>query len=221
MNQHLVTVKSYFYTALNAAIKHKRMYRLVFLMAFALVCTTTISAQYGKNDTLIVGAVVYNGDTIPASTLPLVLVTHVLTEAEKARLVEWTRLRNAVYVTYPYALKAGRIVNEINQVTAGMTREDRKKYIKTREVELRREFSTPLKNLSVYQGKVLMKLINRETGNSCYEIIKEIKGGFTAGVYQTVLFFFNTSLKQPYDASGADRAIEIIVYDVRKMYGLT
>ena len=97
-------------------------------------------------------------------------------------------------------------------------KEDRKAYIKTREKELRKEFTEPLTNLSIYQGKVLMKLINRQTGNNCYEIIKEYKGGVTARVYQTVAFFFSTSLKQPYDAHGDDKEIESIVQEVERMY---
>ena len=90
-----------------------------------------------------------------------------------------------------------------------------------REKDLKKEFTTPLTNLSVYQGKILMKLINRETGNNCYEIIKEFKGGFMARFYQTVAFFFNSSLKQPYNADGEDAEIEKIVQDVRRMYGYT
>ena len=64
-----------------------------------------------------------------------------------------------------------------------------------------------------------MKLINRETGNSCYEIIKEYKGGLTAGIYQTVAFFFDTSLKQPYDPQNDDRTIEKIVNEIQRLYG--
>ena len=64
-----------------------------------------------------------------------------------------------------------------------------------------------------------MKLINRETGNNCYEIIKEYKGGLTARFYQTVAFFFDSNLKQPYDATGDDAAIEKIVLEVQRMYG--
>ncbi len=75
-------------------------------------------------------------------------------------------------------------------------------------------------NLSIYQGKVLMKLINRETGNNCYEIIKEYKGGLTARFYQTVAFFFNSDLKQPYNpTAGDDATIERIVKEVQRMYG--
>ena len=84
---------------------------------------------------------------------------------------------------------------------------------------MRQQFEEPLRNLSVYQGKILMKLINRQTGNNCYEIIKEYKGGFTARFYQTVAFFFSSNLKQSYDPKGDDLEIEKIVQEVQRMYG--
>ena len=65
-----------------------------------------------------------------------------------------------------------------------------------------------------------MKLINRETGvTNCYDILKELKGGFTARFWQTVAFFFGSDLKQPYDAKGQDAEIETIVKEVQRMYG--
>ena len=64
-----------------------------------------------------------------------------------------------------------------------------------------------------------MKLINRQTGNNCYEIIKEYKGGITARVFQTVAFFYNSNLKQPYEAKGDDKQIEPIVQEIERMYG--
>jgi hypothetical protein len=64
-----------------------------------------------------------------------------------------------------------------------------------------------------------MKLINRETHNNCYEIIKEYKGGLTARFWQTVAFFFGSNLKQPYDAAGDDAEMEKIVQEVERMYG--
>ena len=85
--------------------------------------------------------------------------------------------------------------------------------------DLKKEFTEPLSNLSVYQGKILMKLINRETGNNCYEIIKEYKGGFNARLYQTVAFFFNSNLKQSYDALKDDAVIEKLVKEVQRMHG--
>ena len=178
-----------------------------------------VSPRYGPNDTLVVPMIVYNGDTIPSRILSMVWVKGQMTRAMRRRLEEWTRLRNAVYVTYPYARRAGFIMNDMNKKLATMSSEsDRKSYIKSREKELKKEFADPLEQLSVYQGKVLMKLINRQTGNNCYDIIKEYKGSFTARFWQTVAFFFGSSLKQPYDAKGDDQDIESIVLEVERMY---
>jgi Domain of unknown function (DUF4294) len=173
----------------------------------------------GPNDTITVSAKISEGTLIPARTLENVWVTKPAPPGMRQRIEAWTRLRNAVYVTYPYAKRAGAIMNEINSKIDKMKeKDDRKAYIKSKEKELKKEFTEPLTNLSIYQGKVLMKLINRQTGNNCYEIIKEYKGGLTARVYQTVAFFFSTNLKQPYDAKGDDKEIESIVQEVERMY---
>jgi len=174
--------------------------------------------ELGPNDTISVPAKIEGNVLVPAQTLEWTWVTVPMPAAMRERIAKWTRLRNAVYVTYPYARKAGFIMNEINSKTQQMDKEKKKEYIKTREKELKKEFSDPLTNLSVYQGKVLMKLINRQTGNNCYDIIKEYKGGFTARAYQTVAFFFNSSLKQSYEANGDDKEVESIVKEVERMY---
>ncbi len=178
------------------------------------------AAQTAAADTILTGAVIYNGDTIEAKTLVDVTVQSILTAKQMRAVAEWTRLRNAVYVTYPYARRAGLILNDMNAKLATITgKEERKAYIKSREKELKKEFTDPLTNLSVYQGKVLMKLINRESGNNCYDIIKEYKSGIVARFYQTVAFFFDSNLKQPYNAAGADAQIEYFVKEVQRMYG--
>lgn len=175
--------------------------------------------KWGKHDTILVNSIVWEGDTIPARTLEWVWVNGRLSPEASRRKAEWTRLRNAVYVTYPYAKRAGVIINDINAKLASMSTQDKKKtYIKSREKELKKEFADPLSDLSVYQGKVLMKLINRQTGNNCYELISEYKGSFTARFWQTIAFVFGSNLKQPYDAAGDDKQIESIVMEVERMY---
>ena len=176
------------------------------------------SRKWGPNDTIKVDAIWYNREMLSYKEEPMVWVSKLSGKKLQKYLEEWTRLRNAVYVTYPYARKAGFIMNEINIKTQQMDNAKKKEYIKTREKELKKEFSDPLTNLSVYQGKVLMKLINRQTGNNCYDIIKEYKGGLTARAYQTIAFFFNSSLKQPYEAAGEDKEVESIVKEVERMY---
>ncbi len=177
-------------------------------------------AQNGINDTIVSEAVIYNGDTIEAKTLSNVSVYGQMTAAQVMAQAKYNRLRNAVYVTYPYARRAGAVMNDINNKLNSLDKSiSRKDYIKTREKELKKEFTDPLTNLSVYQGKVLMKLINRETGNNCYEIIQEYRGSVTARLYQTVAFFFNSNLKQPYNPQKDDATIERIVMEVQRMYG--
>lgn len=193
-------------------------------LGFALLpvlFTFGAKAQTGDLDTLRVYAMIdSNGDTIPYSILPPVSVFTQLTREQKKYWAEWTRLRNAVYVTYPYAIAASKIMNEINVKLVNVdNRKERKKIIHAREKELKREFTDKLTKLSVYQGKVLMKLINRQTGNNCYEIIEEYKGFMSAAFWQGVAFVFGSNLKQAYDASGKDRDMERIVRDVQLMYG--
>ena len=197
-------------------------YKIGVLLALMLVCGATnrsLYAQRGIYDTILSAAVIYMGDTIEAKTLgDISFFSRYNPEQAKARAA-WTRLRNAIYVTFPYAKRAGAVMNDVNaKLYYIKDKGDRKKYIKTREKELKKEFTDPLSNLSVYQGKVLMKLINRQTGNNCYEIIKEYKGGLTARFYQTVAFFFTTNLKQPYDSNGEDAEMEKIVQEVERMY---
>ncbi|OQP57043.1 hypothetical protein A3860_10770 [Niastella vici] len=176
--------------------------------------------QLGPNDTIPVPAQVVGNEYVPAQTLEWTWVQAPYPKHLLKRRQEWTRLRNAVYVTYPYARRAGAIMNDINAHIANLPESEKKKYIKTREKELKKQFAEPLSELSIYQGKVLMKLINRQTGNNCYEIIKEYKGGFTARVWQTVAFVFSSNLKQPYNAQGDERDIEMIVQEIDRMQRL-
>ena len=194
---------------------------LLILVAVFLASGKALAQQPGVYDTLKVYAFVTpEGDTIPSSNLPPVLVYTKLSPQLRKYWADWTRLRNAVYVTYPYAKVAGRLMNEINAKLVNVSdRKQRKAIIKSREKELKKEFTDKLTNLSVYQGKVLMKLIYRETGNNCYEIIDEYKGFVSAAFWQTVAVLFGSNLKQNYDSKGKDLDMEKIVRDVEKMYG--
>jgi hypothetical protein len=191
---------------------------LCLFLFFSACIKVDAQSRFGVNDTLIRSAVVYDGDTIEAKVLAGVYVYS--RWSNMSANAKWTRLRNAVYVTYPYAKRAGLVLNDINKHLAGQTNQAFiTNYINSREKELKKEFADPITNLSVYQGKVLMKLINRETGNNCYNILKEFKGGFTARFWQTVAFVFGSNLKQPYDPKGEDAEIERFVKEVQRLYG--
>ncbi len=173
--------------------------------------------KWGPNDTIEVPAIWYQGEIVNYKELEMVWVSNLSPDKLAKFIEEWTRLRNAVYVTYPYARIAGVTINDINARLVNVdSKKIRKAYIKSREKELRKQFTEPLTNLSVYQGKILMKLINRQTGNDCYEIIKEYKGGFNARFYQTVAWFVGGNLKQDWDLkeNKLDRQIESIVKEI-------
>ena len=177
---------------------------------------TERSKKWGPNDTIITSAIWYKNEMLSYKEHEMVWVSKLSDKKLRKYIEEWTRLRNAVYVTYPYARVAGATINEISTRLTGVTKKkERKDILKSREQELRKQFQQPLENLSVYQGKILMKLINRQTNNNCYDIIKEYKGGFNARVYQTVAFFFGSNLKQDYDlAKRENRDIENIVKEI-------
>ncbi len=184
--------------------------------------TTQAEAQWkaGQHDTLWVPYIIYEGDTMTYKVMDLVSVFGKMTDEQRSYLKKWTRLRNAVYVAYPYAKKASFIINDVIMHLGKIHDEQqRKKYLSSKEKELKKEFTEPLTALSVYQGKILMKLINRQTHNNCYDLIKEYRGGFTARFWQTVAWVFGSSLKQEYDPTGSDAEMESIVQEVARMYG--
>lgn len=184
---------------------------------YAVAQTATFSKpQWSRQDTIMSAVIFYDAEWMPYKELDNVYVSN-LPPAVMAKVIQkYNRLRNAVYVTYPYARTAGSTLRDVAAHLDSFTsNRQKRKYIKSREKELKEKFADPLTNLSVYQGRVLMKLINRQTGNNCYEIIKEYKGGLNARMYQTVAFFFSSSLKQDYDVADAtDRQIETIVKEI-------
>ena len=204
---------------------------LIFLMASAApgsyaqdslpATVKPIHPPYGPNDTIVVYATVLeDGTLVPTAVLPDVEKVGKMPPWMEKKMRKWSRLRNAVYVTYPYAKQASLVINDINRQLAHIPdAQKRRQYIHSREKELKKTFGDRIVNLSVYQGKVLMKLINRETGSDCYEIIKEYKGGVNARLWQTIAFVFGSSLKQGYDPKRSDAEIESIVKEVARMYG--
>ena len=191
------------------------MRRVLYISALLLllVASTGARAQNSVNDTIRLGAVVENGQVYPMILLDeYTKVEKYLDPAEKLRR---DRLRNDIFTVYPYAITAAAVFKGINDNLEKMDgRHDRKKYLKSIDHSLDQTFKQPLKNLSIDQGHVLIKLINRQTGQNCYSIIKELKGGFSAVVWQSVGVMFNNNLNRDYDPGDRDKEIEGIVKDL-------
>lgn len=183
---------------------------------FVILAMGMVSARtraQSANDTIRLGAIVEHGVTAPLIFLPEYLKTGIAIDEEARK--ERVRLRNNIYKVYPYALAAASVLKDVNTNLERQTdRRSRKKYLKEIDRQLDNTFKEPLKNLSVDQGHVLIKLINRQTGQNCYSIIKELKSGFSAMIWQGVGVLFNNNLKHNYDPTGEDSEVEKIVRDM-------
>lgn len=143
-------------------------------------------------------------------------VYHFSWESSKKRGREWREFYRLVYnfnKTYPYALIAKAKIAEADSVikNSNFTAREEERYIKEFEKALFKEFERPLRKMTITQGKLLLKLIDREVGQNSYYIIRNYKGGAAAGFWQGVARIFGSSLKQPYDRFGEDKLTEELV----------
>lgn len=130
-------------------------------------------------------------------------------------------LKYHVKKVYPYAKVAGVKLHEYNDRLMKMGSDvKRRKYMKLMEKELKAEFEGDMRNLSVYQGKILIRLIDRETGDTSYGLIKELRGSFQAFFWQSLARLFGSNLKMEYDpdSNEEDRIIEDIVMGIEAGY---
>lgn len=135
---------------------------------------------------------------------------------EKKRGREWREFYRLVYnfrKAYPYALIAKEKFAIADSVLKSkkFTASAREKYIKNFEKDLFKDFEKPLRKMTITQGGLLLKLIDREVGQSSFEIIKDYRGGFNAKFWQGVARLFGSDLKKPYDKFGEDRITEDLV----------
>ena len=122
------------------------------------------------------------------------------------------RLVRNVKRAYPYARIAGLRLHELDRQLARLDTEDEKKeYVNKAEKEIMDQFEKEVKKLTITQGIILVKLIDRETGRTSYEVIKDLKGGITAFFWQGIAPIFGNNLKAKYDPDGDDLLIEDIV----------
>ncbi|MDX2003548.1 MAG: DUF4294 domain-containing protein [Chitinophagales bacterium] len=131
---------------------------------------------------------------------------------------DFNKLKRNVTKVYPYAKMAGEIYKDMVAEIDGMDkRREKKKYKKNQERDLRAEFEDSIKNLTVTQGKILVMLINRETGNNCYALIKDLKNPVTAMFYQIMAKKYDYDLKAEYvPANNPD--IELIIDAIEHGY---
>ena len=162
---------------------------------------------------------VEQGDTIPLVYLPEIYVFDSNTAKGRRiaaqlqrKQIQQTKLVYNVRKVYPYAKLVRQTLESLNEHYLTLDSEKEKKaYTNQVEKELFDKYETTLRKLTVTQGRILIKLIDRETGNSSYALIKDLKGALSARFWQTVARLFGSNLKSVYDRENEDKEIEEII----------
>jgi hypothetical protein len=156
-------------------------------------------------------------DTINFQLLEEVEIYSAMIFLNKIEAVKYSKLVRDVKRAYPFAKVAALKMNEYNAiVNNAKTKKEKKKLMKKAEDDLKSQFEKDVKNLTDVQGNILVKLIDRETGSSSYDIIKEFRGSLMATMWQSVGVLFGYNLKSTYNPKGEDKEIEDIVRKIEK-----
>ncbi|MBD79819.1 MAG: hypothetical protein CL840_12970 [Crocinitomicaceae bacterium] len=193
----------------------KTIIKIVTLVGFILFLGN-VNAQEVAQDTIkgrmLHGTIDENGDTIPRVYLGQQYVWARRTFPNKKEEKKYTRLMKNVMVVYPYAKMANELLAKYEAEFDTITdRKIRKSYYKKVEDELWAKYGDDLKNMTVSQGRILIKLVDRETDRTSYELVKEMRSGFTAFVFQGMARMFGHNLKSEYNAQDEDKYIEEII----------
>ena len=178
------------------------------ILLFAVLCAACldVSAQGGRGFWHQEWEV-QNGDSIP-----LVHVLPVYVFSRPVDLRRYRRLVEAVKKVYPIAkIARAKMATMEEELCRLPTKKAQKEYIKQVYHEIKEEYTPVAKRMTRTEGRVLLKLIDRETEYTAYEVLKEFRGGFVAGFWQGISKIFGQDLKSHYDKEGEDRMIEQIV----------
>ena len=181
---------------------------------FAIVCCSLrLQAQEKQSiNGYLVPMWIYNGDTIPWVQLRTVYIFRPLKFKNEKERQEYYRLIRNVKKVYPISREINQAIIETYEYLQTLPNEKaRQKHIKRVEKGLKEQYTPRMKKLSFAQGKLLIKLIDRQSNSTSYELVKAFMGPFKAGFYQTFAALFGASLKKEYDPQGEDKLTERVV----------
>ena len=189
----------------------KRILLIAFFISFIAVHlqaqeqTTTINGY-------LVSACIYEGDTIASLRIPTLYCFKPLKFKNKRQQQQYARMVRNVKKTLPIAKEVNRAIIETYEFLQTLPNEKaREKHLQAVEKSVKEQYTPRMKKLTFSQGKLLIKLINRETDSSSYELVKAFLGPFKAGFYQAFAAIFGASLKKEYHPEGEDAMVEQIV----------
>lgn len=166
----------------------------------------------GTKSILLTPMCVYQGDTIPYVKLPTVYIFKPIKFKNKREMAKYYKLIRDVKKVLPISKEINRAIIETYEYMMTLPNEKaRQKHIKAVEKGLKEQYTPRLKKLSFAQGKLLIKLVDRQTNSTGYELVKAFMGPFKAGFYQTFAALFGASLKKQYDPTGDDALTERVI----------
>ncbi len=193
----------------------RNQFKALVILLFLLISTMLLSAQSSMTNGKELGSEVGQKDTTLHFDLKPIDIFPDKKDMRPKQLREYSLLEYKVKKVYPIAKVAAVKLAEYNRVYASFkTERERKKYVKGVEKALFAEFEDELRVMKVSEGRILIKLLDRQTGSSSFEIIKEFKGGLSAFFWQSVARLFGHDLKALYDPVMEDRLIEYIILQI-------
>lgn len=183
----------------------------IFAIQFSSMFKANAQADTIPNIPAIEKPLVYGSDTLPMMIIPSINIYDV-NKFNYLKSRKYRRLIRNVKRAYPYAIIANNRLKALDSKLANIkSKKEQKEFINAAEKEIMSEFEDKLKRLTITQGIILVKLIDRETGHTSYEVLKDIKGGFTAFFWQGIARIFGNDLKMQYDPEGKDKTVEDII----------
>lgn len=173
-----------------------------------------------KNDTIpqrayIIQNVKRDGVTMPEVEIKEVSVVARPSRAQRKDYRNYEKLINNIKRVYPYATIVRIRLSQVNEEMKSIPDEkSRREYMKGVEKDVFAEYEDDMRQMTMTQGRLLIKLIDRETQNTSYELIKDYRGKFSAAFWQSIARIFGTNLKEKYDPYGDDAVIELIISEL-------
>lgn len=193
------------------------MKRVIAILSILCLTLTGFSQQKLATGGYLLPAVIIDGDTLGVVHMPRVYVFANLKFVSNSDYLKYRRMVRDVKKMYPYMLIAKKTFMEINMIMDSLpNNRKRNKYVKAKEQELWDLYAKELMSCTVNQGEILIKLVYRELNYTPYDIIKELRGGFSALMWQGMARTFGESLKYSYDPEGEDRQIERIILQLEQ-----
>ena len=190
----------------------KRTVIFVFSVLLAALLAPSALAQSNRRELKVMEYYVYKGDTIFVDELPPAVIHPKQTMSHRNWVKYYKRVHN-FSKAYPYAILIARVINQTDSLFAAdhYTKRQQDKYLNKMKDDLINEFDPLFRKLTLKQGLMMIRLIDRECGQTPYYILKRYLGGTTAGFWQGVAKVFKGNLKQPYDKYGEDKDLEELV----------